>query len=178
MHLKLFSIAIAYWIAIIILAHFFAPLGYIWTQNTISELASQGHEYKGIMQAGLIGFGALVILAVALTCTRIGKIVYPLLPIALYGLAILLSGIYCTAPIDPRIPYSITEAELHSMLATIAGVALSLAILWRVFVSSAAHQRILHLSFLVAVIGLSALFGLAETTRLILGRGSFSDYST
>ena len=46
MNLKPFALAVTYWIAIIIIAHFFAPPGYVLTQNTISELASQGHTYK------------------------------------------------------------------------------------------------------------------------------------
>ena len=46
MKLKPFTLAVTYWIAVIIIAHLFAPPGYVWTQNTISELASQGHTYK------------------------------------------------------------------------------------------------------------------------------------
>ena len=59
-----FSIAVAYFILIIVISHFFAPPNYSIAQNTISELASQGHAYKGIMQAGLIGFGAVLIIGV------------------------------------------------------------------------------------------------------------------
>ncbi len=36
-------IAVVYFIAVIVLAHFFVPPIYDWTQNTISDLASQGH---------------------------------------------------------------------------------------------------------------------------------------
>jgi hypothetical membrane protein len=65
MKLKPFSVAVAYFIAIIVLAHFFVPPAYDWTQNiiqnTISDLASQGHTYKWIMQAGFIGFGLFLI---------------------------------------------------------------------------------------------------------------------
>ncbi|NUM43275.1 MAG: hypothetical protein HUU38_01100, partial [Anaerolineales bacterium] len=42
---------------IIIIAHFFAPPEYVWTQNTISDLAAQGVEHQWLMQVGFIGFG-------------------------------------------------------------------------------------------------------------------------
>ena len=171
MNLKPFTLAVTYWIAIIIVAHFFAPPGYVWTQNTISELASQGHTYKWIMQAGLSGFGALIVLAVGLSIFKTRKVNYSLLPIALYGFVVLLSGIYCAAPIDPSIPYSVSEAELHSAFATTAGLSLSLAIFWRIFVSANDRERLAHTIFLVAVVGISALFGLAENGAIEIGIG-------
>jgi hypothetical membrane protein len=171
MNLKPFTLAVAYWIAIILAAHLFAPPGYLWTQNTISELASQGHPYKWIMQAGLGGFGGLVVLAVGLSFFKTRKVTYPLLPIALYGFAILLSGIYCAAPIDSSIPYSISEAKLHSAFATTAGLSLSLGIFWRIFRSSNDGERLAHSIFLTAVFALSVLFGLAEDGTIAIGKG-------
>ena len=171
MKLKLFSFAVLYWIAVIILAHVFAPPGYLWTQNTISELASQGHTHKWIMQVGLIGFGALVMLAVGQTIFKKGRGICALLPVALYGFAVLLSGIYCEAPIDPSISYLISEAKLHSTFATIAGWSLSLAILWHIFISSNESEKLAHTIFLVAVIGMAALFGLAENGAIDIGKG-------
>ncbi len=171
MKLKLFTLAVIYWIAIIILAHFFAPPGYLWTQNSISELASQGHTYKWIMQAGLIGYGALVVLAVGQTIFKTRQMIFALLPIALYGFAVLLSGIFCAAPIDPSISYSIAEANLHSVLATAAGWSLSLAILWRIFAAANEREKRAHTIFLTAVIGFSLLFGLAENGTIAIGKG-------
>ena len=171
MKLKLFTIAVLYWMAVIILAHFFAPPGYLWTQNTISELASQGHTHKWIMQVGLIGFGALVMLAAGQNIFKSGKIAYALLPVALYGIAVLLSGIFCEAPIDPSISYLTLEAKLHSAFATIAGWSLSLAILWHIFISSKEREKLAHTIFLVAIIGMAALFGLAENGAIDIGKG-------
>ena len=151
-------LAVTYWIAIILVAHLFIPPGYIWTQNTISELASQGHTYKWIMQAGLSGFGALIVLAVGLFIFKTRRVIYPLLPISLYGFAILLSGIYCAAPIDPSIPYSVSEAKLRSAFATTAGLSLSLGIFWRIFVPSNNRERLAHSIFLAAVSGIVLTF--------------------
>lgn len=168
---KPFTLAVIYWITIIILAHFFAPPGYLWTQNSISELALQGHTYKWIMQAGLIGFGVLVMLAVGQTIFKTRKMIYALLPVALYGFAVLLSGIFCAAPIDPAISYSVSEAQLHSALATTAGLSLSLAILWRIFAAANEREKRVHTIFLIAVIGLSMLFGMAENGTIAIGKG-------
>ncbi len=89
----------------------------------------------------MIGFGALVMLAVGLTIFKTHKMIYPLIPIALYGFAILLAGFYCAAPINPTIPYSLSEAKLHSLFATIGGLSLSMAIFWRILVSSNPRER-------------------------------------
>lgn len=168
---KLFTLAVTYWIAIIVLAHFFVPPGYVWTKNTISELASQGHTYKWIMQAGLMGFGILVMLAVGKSIFTTKKVLNPLLPVFLYGLGVFLSGIYCAAPIDPAIEYSITEARLHSTFATVAGLSLSAGILWHIFASSSGREKLAHTFFLIAVVGFSMIFGLVENGMIDIGLG-------
>ena len=171
MNLKPFTLAVTYWIAVIIIAHFFAPPGYVWTQNTISELASQGHTYKWIMQAGLSGFGALIMLAVGMTIYGTKKVLIPVLPVMLYGLGVFLSGIYCAAPIDPSIEYSVAEAKLHSTFATAAGLSLSAGILWHIFASSNRSEKLAHIIFLVAVVGFSMLFGLVDNGTINIGLG-------
>ncbi|HSM72415.1 MAG TPA: DUF998 domain-containing protein [Anaerolineales bacterium] len=167
---RLFTIAVTYFIGMIVLAHFFTPPGYNWTENTISELASQGHRYKGIMQTGLIGFGAILIFGV-FTYFRRNSGSYFLIFVAIYGLSIMLSGIYCTAPIDPDISFSVQESNLHSLFATIAGIGMSLGILWQVFASMNKRDRWIRIAFLVLIGGLSGLFGLAENGILILDKG-------
>ena len=171
MKFKLFSISVAYFIVVIIIAHFFAPPGYRWTYHTISDLASQGHTYKWIMQAGFIGFGLLISASVGMAFIRMRKVLYPLLLIAVYGISILLSGIFSAAPIDPSISYSVSESNLHSMFATIAGVGLSLAIFWRIFQSPDSKIKRNHFIFLLLVMGLSGVFGMAENGMIALDKG-------
>lgn len=168
---KPFTIAVMYWLTIIAIAHFTPPPGYVWTQNTLSELASQGHTYKWIMQFGLSGFGALIMLAVGTAIISTKKVLNPLLPVALYGLGVFLSGIYCAAPIDPTIEYSVAEARLHSTFATIAGLSLSAGIIWHIFASSNGREKMVHTVFLVAVVGFSMLFGLTENGMIGIGLG-------
>ena len=165
-----FSVAVAYFSAVIVLAHFFVSPIYDWTQNTVSDLASQGHIYKWIMQTGFIGFGLLLIWGVVFHFNK-NRRAYFLLFVAVYGLSILMSGVFCTAPIDPSISYSVSESKLHSMFATTAGLAMSLGILLQVITSANSRQRWMRIAFFLLIVGISGLFGLAENHILMLDKG-------
>jgi hypothetical protein len=47
-------------VVMILIAHLLAPAPNDWTQDLISELASQGYALVWIMSLGFIGFGILV----------------------------------------------------------------------------------------------------------------------
>jgi hypothetical membrane protein len=170
MKLKPISVAVAYFIAVIVLAHFFVPPLYDWTQNTVSDLASQRHTYKWIMQIGFIGFGLLLTWGVIFHFNK-NRHAYFLLFVAVYGLSILMSGIFCTAPVDSSMLFSVSESKLHSMFATIAGIAMSLGIFWQFAVSSNNRERWTRFAFFLLVIGISGLFGLTENHILLLDKG-------
>ncbi|MFZ5881585.1 MAG: DUF998 domain-containing protein [Chloroflexota bacterium] len=170
MKLKLFAIAVIYFAAVIVIAHFFVPPNYDWTQNTISDLGSQGHVYKWIMQAGFIGFGLILTVGVVVHFRR-NRRQYFLFLVAAYGLSVLVTGFFCAAAIDPFISYSMREARIHSAFATIAGIAMSLGIFWQMFASTNGRERWTRLAFLILIMGISALFGLAENHALELGKG-------
>lgn len=165
-----FTVAVAYFISVIIFAHFFVPPAYDWAQNTVSDLASQEHTYKWIMQIGFIGFGLLLIWGVIFHFNK-NRRAYFLLFVAVYGLSILMSGIFCTMPIDPSMSFSANESKLHSMFATIAGIAMSLGILLQVIMSANSRQRWMRIAFFLLIVGISGLFGLAENHILMLDKG-------
>lgn len=52
---KLITASVIYFVAVIIMAHFFAPVAYQWQFNTISDLAAQGLPPQWIMQIEIIG---------------------------------------------------------------------------------------------------------------------------
>lgn len=167
---NLFLLAVLYFIAVIVLAHFFVPPIYDWTQNTISDLASQGHTYKWIMQAGFIGFGSFLAASSVYYFWQ-NKKRYFLWLVVGYGFSILITGFFCAAAIDPSLEYSLQEASIHSMFATVAGLCMSLGIMWQVVIPSTPRERWMRILFLVLVIGISALFGLAENHILEIGKG-------
>jgi hypothetical membrane protein len=163
--------AIAYFVGLILLAHFFAPPGYTWMENTISDLGSQGHTHQWIMQAGFIGFGLLLAGGLAFKFRAMGQINPPDSLMLVYGLSILLTGFFCAPPLDSSLPINIREGQLHSLFATLAGVALSVAILWYAIAAPTPTQRITHIVFVLLIVGISATFGLAESGTLAVGKG-------
>jgi hypothetical membrane protein len=169
--MKMVTVSIIYFIAVIVLAHFFAPPEYKWTQNTISDLAAQGLKYQWIMQAGFIGFGLLLNLGFVQKFIAAQKISYPDLLIMLYGLAILLSGFFSTEPFIKGLSYSVQESNLHSLFATVAGIAFSLGIFYRLVTAPTPGEKWMHGIFLLVVIGTSLLFGLSENGLLPVAKG-------
>ncbi len=127
--------------------------------NSISQLAAQNYAQAWLVRAGFISFGILVQLA------GIGRIRadrsrwYREVPIMLYGLAILLSGIFSTNTFIRGVPFSETEAGLHTVFATAAGIALSAAMLLFALTDTPASSRLIHAVALVLIMLLSFLFG-------------------
>jgi hypothetical membrane protein len=163
--------SVGYFVAVILLAHFFPPSGYAWARNTISDLASQGHTSKWIMQTGFIGFGLLLNAAFVVKLFAARRVVPADVLIMLYGAAILLTGFFCARPIDPSTPHNVVEANLHSVFATAAGFCLTGGVILYLLFSASTSERWFHLAFLILIIGFSALFGLAENGSLGLGKG-------
>jgi len=165
------TVSVTWFVGVIVVAHFFAPVGYRWTHNTVSELAAQGQRHKWIMQVGFVGFGVLLNAGIVLKAVSARRASYPDLLIAAYGVCILISGVFCTSPMDEALSYSASEAQMHSAAATMAGVFFSLGVLGYLLLSQRPAQRILHFVFLALVLGCSILFGLAEGGSVDLGRG-------
>lgn len=161
--------AVVFFVVVIIAAHFFAPPGYQISQNTISDLGSQGHVKKWIMQTGFIGFGLLVLAGIVWKSIDQGSISGPDLAILVYGLSILVTGFFCAAPILEGIQNNIPESRIHSLFATTAGVALIGAITWILFRSG--KDWSVHFFFLISITAISIAFGLAENDLIPIGKG-------
>ncbi len=163
--------SVVYFVGVILLAHFFAQPGYLWAWNTVSDLAAQGHERKWIMQAGFIGFGLLLNLGIVTSFIAAQQVHYPDVWIMLYAMAVLLSGFFCTEPLDKTLIYSHSAARWHSVFAFVAGICFNVAIVWYMIEADRLCEKLFHLGFLVAVTGTSALFGLSENGRVKIGKG-------
>jgi len=170
-YVQLVGISILFFVGAIVVSHFYTQTGYAWTQNTISELASQAHKHKWIMQSGFIGFGILLNVALIFKFVELQKINYPDVFLMLYGIAIVVTGFYCEKPIDEAISYSLPEAKIHSIFAMIAGVCLSIGILLYSLMASSSAERNFHLVFLILVMGISLIFGLSENEIIGVGKG-------
>jgi len=168
--MKNYNIAVAYILILLIAAHVAAPEAYHWQQHTISQLAAQAYANAWIMRLGFIGFGALVQVAGVTRIRLRPRLWYREVPILLYGLAILLSGIFSTEPFIEGVPYSLQEARLHSIFATAAGVMLTLATLLYALTDAPASRRVVHWVALVLITVVSFLFGTNPAIGGILQR--------
>ena len=83
--------AVTYFVVVIIIAHFFMPEAYYWTQHTVSELAAQGLPNQWVMKTGFIGFGLLINLAFIWKFRQQKRVIGQDLLILLYGGAVLMS---------------------------------------------------------------------------------------
>lgn len=169
--------SVGLFVVFIIVAHLFATTPYDWRSNTISELASQHYQYRWIMKIGFIIFGG--ILAIGITKKLIngkGKLLTEL-PILIYGLAILISGLYSTKPFLEDIEYSSIESNIHSFAAQIAGITFSIGLLIYGFRETNTNLKIIHFVTFAFVVGFSALFGIMDSNVGIIQRvmylGSF-----
>ncbi len=170
-------LAVLVFVGIILIAHFASIKDYNWKINTVSELASQGYSRKWIMQIGFILFGLILLIGIA-NKIRLNTINYLIdIPIGIYGLAILLSGIYCTKPFVNGLGYSESESNIHSISATMAGIALSIGILASGIIETKSSIRLIHFAFLIFVMGMSVYFGISESNNGLIQKimylGSF-----
>jgi hypothetical protein len=88
----------------------------------------------------------------------------------LYGLALLLAGIFSTEPFVEGVTFSAGEAQLHSTFATAAGVMLTLATLLYALTDAPAGRRIVHWIALALITLISLMFGAMPAIGGVLQR--------
>lgn len=158
--MRYYIAAVAFIVVVILVAHAAAPPSYSWREHEISQLGAQGYEQAWIMRGGFIGFGALVVAGALQRASARRSLWVREAPLALYGLGILLAGFFSAKPFVAGVDYSEMEAGVHSIVATAAGVGISVGVLAYMLSDSPPRRRIVHLAALVLIVGLSALFGM------------------
>ncbi len=96
---------------------------YHFLSDTISELGAQNTRNNFIAIIGFISFGLGIV---------IDWIRHPStfrIPFLLFGAGMLLAGIFPHKPIDPTTDFSATVDSLHSLLATLSGIAITVGFL-------------------------------------------------
>lgn len=158
-------IATSLLVVVILVAHVVATNNYDWTKNTISDLGAQGYNQKPLMQFGFLAYGLLLAFGILWN-----GLSWKTAPIFIYALCVAMTGVFCTKPFFNLETYSQTEANLHSLLAQIAGVMFTFGILVQFFFSNDKSQKWQHLLFFILVIGLSATFGLVSNYQGLVQR--------
>jgi hypothetical membrane protein len=168
--MKNYNLAIAYILVCLVAAHLAAPAVYDWRVHSISQLGAQAYPAAWITRLGFTGFGALVLATGAWRMRLMPRFWYREVPVMLYGLAILLSGFFSTAPFIEGVPYSPQEARLHSICATAAGAMLTLATLLYALTDTPPRRRLVHWMALALITGISLAFGALPAIGGILQR--------
>jgi hypothetical membrane protein len=156
--MRLYTFAAGLLTAIILVAHAVAPVAYSWTLHSMSHLGAQGYEYAYIMRFGLISHGALVVVAAMLKFAKRPRTGWPHGFLGVYGFAILLTGFFSTSPFLLGVPFSTSEANLHSKFASFAGIALSTAMVAFAVIARTARGRIIHLVAFVLTLLIPEVF--------------------
>jgi hypothetical membrane protein len=146
-------------VLVIIVAHFFAPAGYVITLHTMSELAGQGLENAWILTSGfwLAGLGYVVFSTLAFRNQEI--------PYWLYGLTIsngvmtFLLGIFPTS-YDGLIHVPVIESIviIHRYIAYTSNLITVGTIIVHIFKSTDLAMKRQHTLFLLLAIVFSGLF--------------------
>jgi len=168
--MKTYAYAVIYILIALIAAHILVDDSYQWQVNSISQLGAQAYDKAWIIRSGFIGFG-IIILLTGISRIKMNKgYWFREIPIMIYGFAILLSGIFSAEPFLEGVSYSTQEAQLHGVFATVAGFALTLAILMFTFTDVPNIKRIGHFVALVLVTVFSLLFGMLQNFAGIMQR--------
>lgn len=141
-------------------AHLRAPDVYSARTNTISDLGAQGYDDAWLMRTGFVGFGASVA-GLAARDLVLGARGWPeATPLVLYGASMTLTGVFSAPPFVDGLASDATEAELHGLFATTAGVSLTAGMLVAAIRAPDWQRRLFHLGALVLTSATSAAFGL------------------
>jgi hypothetical membrane protein len=156
--MKSYRPAIIYILIFIVIAHIVVGEQYVWYRHSISQLAGQEYAQAWIMRAGFLGFGVLVQIAGIGRIRAAGRYWYRELPIMIYGLSILASGIFSAAPFIEGVAYSEWEAQLHTLFATAGGWALTAGILLYMLTDRLNSRRTVHAVALILTMGVAFSF--------------------
>jgi hypothetical membrane protein len=153
-----YKIASLWLLMIIILAHFFAPEGYIWTFHTMSELAAQEVPNRFILLVGFYGHALLYLIGsiVLFKEKKIGRFI-PILMIlssvTMFFIAFFKTtydGLTYEAPNLLHVKYHLMAAYLNQALGFVL-------VGWHWYHSNSSMKRV-HILFLLLSVLFSLLF--------------------
>jgi hypothetical membrane protein len=135
--IRMTRLSIAVFVVLVVLGPVYTVDNYSHITNLISELGAQQTKNNFIM---IIGF---LILGLGILLDSYKKMSYPVIPFALFGIFMVMAGIFPHKPIDTSISYNHTFHSLHSLSATLAGISISIGFIWQGFLSLTGVRKIL-----------------------------------
>lgn len=161
---------------VLILAMFILPFfsftEYSILKNTTSQLGAQNTPNAWIMNLVfiLIGFASVIEGWIHLKRYWFHKFV-----ITIFGLALILTALFQTAPIVEGIPFNDYEDGMHTLFANIVGFSFAVFAFSAAFIVRRTRERLLALLICIMAIGLSVLIfsiagyaGILQRTMFII----------
>ncbi|MFA7216920.1 MAG: DUF998 domain-containing protein [Candidatus Paceibacterota bacterium] len=164
------NIGILFFILLVIISQNSTPFDYEWRKRTISDLAIQGYKNAWIMRLAFITFGTLLNIGVFIKMHQTKNTDFGEVLILIHGFSMLFSGIFSTAPVGNMTPYKNFTDKFHSVLAYVAGIALTGSSLFYFFTTSN-PAKIIHISFFILTLMITTLFSLSKRDVLKMDHG-------
>ncbi|HEX6235267.1 MAG TPA: DUF998 domain-containing protein [Jiangellaceae bacterium] len=101
------------------------PPAYSWLEHTTSESAAQGLEGAWLARTGFVLFGFAVL---ATTLSAVSWSVAARVAHATFGVCMVAAAVFSSRPADAGAPFVATEDTLHSVAASVMGVAFALGV--------------------------------------------------
>jgi len=149
--MRLTRVAIILFVIATALGPSYTAQGYSPIVHVISELAAQNTPHNYIMAGAFVALGAGILYDGVRTFHR------TLLPFMLFGLAFGAAGLFGHKPITPSVSYIAWVDSMHSILATVSGIALTIGFGWQVFAAKSLKQKRLAAALALVCVGMPML---------------------
>ncbi|TAA71753.1 DUF998 domain-containing protein [Planococcus salinarum] len=141
--------------------------GYSILSNTTSHLGAQGSPYSWIMNIFFISLGLMAILVTYSTRIRYHQVVG-----AVFGLSLILTGVFPHAPLVDSVPVNHLQDQIHSLSATSTGFSFTLLAAGHGFISTG-PQRIAGIVMAIVAVIISIAMGIFPAITGLLQRVMF-----
>jgi hypothetical protein len=121
---------------------------YGWIGNVISQLGAQNTPNAYVMVIGFLALGLGIVVDGVRRWSR------PLLPFVAFGLLMALAGLFAHKPISPTLAYSEAAHGAHGALATLAGVSITIGLVWQAVYARARRSRVIAIALAVLCLAL------------------------
>jgi hypothetical membrane protein len=141
---------------------FYTVEGYGTVSNLISQLGAQHTQNNWIMNAGFLALGSGIVI------DGIRKFNRPSIPFMAFGLFMALAGIFAHKPILPAVAYSEIAHQAHSALATLAGISITVGLIWYAVLAATIRSRAIAITLAALCLALPlCMLALQEVQGLI-----------
>ena len=141
-------------LAVMFILPFFSAEGYSMLRHTTSQLGAQNTPFAWVMNTTFVLMGAACVLD---GWRHLGHYWFQKILLTIFGLGLILTGIFSHAPITAGVPYSLAEDGYHSLFASVVGFSFTILAFSAVFIEDTNRSRVAALAIGIAATLLSML---------------------